>query len=231
MRRQIIDIPLDELLDVEKTFGKMVSLDPNAIPNQFSETFEETRRIAYQHYTISAIFESFPVLKTFKEGRTEGLILENGDALSLGEVSKVFSESFELGFLVASLNEHIEAVGQFKSSDNMLTELFLDAWSTALIGSGEKWLMEYIRKKVTDQGLHMTNSFGPGQGSIPLEMQRIILDNLQASQIGVSLNSHFMMEPKKTVTGIFGIQKSELTDLLKPCDLCKLSASCPTAYS
>lgn len=242
LRRQILNIPLNELEDVEKTFARMTSLDINDVPDQFLELFENTRHMAYRDYTISGVFQSFPIQGTFNGS----IMLANGSLLQVGTTSEIFADAFELGFLVASLKEHGEtspdnwtkslaagSSGTLVSEDNkqLLQDLFMDAWGTALIGSGEKWLTEFIRKKVIDLGLFMTNSFGPGQGDIPLEMQAILLEDLKASEIGVSLSPHFIMSPQKSVTGIFGIQKEELTDLLRPCDLCNLSGTCPTAYA
>ncbi len=164
---------------------------------------------------ISAIYQSFP-LDTSQDGVSPGSIrLAGGETFRLGELSELFAPAFELGFLVASLQEHSE-------ND--------DVYSTDMIVKAERWLVELIREKVHGQGFFMTNPFGPGQGSIPLEMQAPLLDILKAKEIDVSLADNYVMQPLKTVTGIFGIQNTPPLKNIRPCDVCKLSKTCPKAY-
>ena len=61
-------------------------------------------------------------------------------------------------------------------------------------------------------------------------MQTVIFNTLQPSQIGVTLSDMFMMHPKKSVSGMFGIQSID-ENRVRPCDLCERRETCPTAYA
>jgi cobalamin-dependent methionine synthase I len=60
--------------------------------------------------------------------------------------------------------------------------------------------------ELEDKGIYSTHSFSPGQNNIPMDMQTQIFQVLKPEEIGVTLNDKFMMHPKKSVSGIFGMQ-------------------------
>jgi hypothetical protein len=224
LKREIREIPVAEVNGIDQLFGRMMKIDMENIPAKFQKVFDQTREIAYRHFTMECLFESYEI-ESMDE---ESIRLENGIHLKSELLSEMFANSFELGFFVATLKGYDELDA---AEDNMLRKLFLDNWGTAFIECGDKWAMQSIAKNLEEKNLFITHSFSPGQNDIPIEMQTLIFDGLDPGSIGVTLSDKFMMHPKKTVSGIFGIQKEKDERSIRPCDLCERRDTCPTAYA
>lgn len=224
LNRQIVKIPISETKSIDELFGSMMKIDMENIPAKFRKTLGETRDIAYRQFTMQALFESFEIEK--KDERT--ILLKNGILLESELLADIFRHSHALGFIVASLTgyDEVDAV-----EEHMLRKLFLDNWATAFIERGDKWIMQTIAKDLEQKDLYITHSFSPGQNDIPIEMQTLIFQGISPEAIGVTLSDKFMMHPKKTVSGIFGIQREKDEKSVRPCDLCERRDTCPTAYA
>lgn len=117
-----------------------------------------------------------------------------------------------------------------EAEENMVSKLFLDSWGTAIVSYGSLALKRLVRKELQTQGLHSTFSFSPGQHNVPMEVQQAIFHLLQPEQIGVTLDDHYLMHPKKSVSGIFGIGAVRDEEGLRSCDFCRLRDNCASAY-
>ncbi|MGI6733322.1 MAG: hypothetical protein ACOX4J_04010 [Anaerovoracaceae bacterium] len=224
LKRQTVKIPVAEVSGIDELFGRMMNIDMENIPAKFQKPFNQTRELAYRHFTMECLFESYEI-----ESMDKGSIrLKNGILLESELLPDVFARSFELGFIVATLSGYDELDA---AEDNMLTKLFLDNWGTAFIECADKWAIQFIAKNLENQNLFVTHSFSPGQNNIPIEMQTLIFDTLDPGAIGVTLSDRFMMHPKKSVSGIFGIQREKDERSIRPCDLCERRDNCPTAYA
>ncbi|GAB1477318.1 hypothetical protein MASR2M70_21560 [Bacillota bacterium] len=223
LQRQVVEIPIHRVNGIDALFGRMMKMDPGNIPAKFTKVFNETRDIAYQRYTMQCIFESF----TIAEMNIEAIQLEEGLRLESALFTDVFRGSSALGFIVVALFGYDEID---ESEDNMLRKLFLDNWGTAFIECGDKWVMQSIAMDLEKDGLYITHAFSPGQNNIPIEMQAQVFQAIEPEAIGVTLNAQFMMHPKKTVSGIFGIGTEKSETRVRPCDLCEKRETCPTAY-
>ena len=224
LKRKIVKIPVAEVIGIDELFGRMMNIDMENIPAKFQKTFNQTRELAYRHFTMECLFESYEIESMDKES----IRLKNGIVLESELLPDIFGRSFELGLIVATLKGYDELDA---AEENMLNKLFLDNWGTAFIERADKWIMQSIAKNLEQDGLYVTNSFSPGQNSIHIEMQTLIFDALDPGGIGVTLSDKFMMHPKKSVSGIFGIQREKDERSIRPCDLCERRDACPTAYA
>ena len=224
LKRKIVKIPVAEVIGIDELFGRMMNIDMENIPAKFQKTFNQTRELAYRHFTMECLFESYEIESMDKES----IRLKNGIVLESELLPDIFGRSFELGFIVATLKGYDELDA---AEENMLNKLFLDNWGTAFIERADKRIMQSIAKNLEQDGLYVTNSFSPGQNNIPIEMQTLIFDALDPGVIGVTLSDKFMMHPKKSVSGIFGIQREKDERSIRPCDLCERRDACPTAYA
>jgi hypothetical protein len=224
IKRQIIEIPTDKLKGVDTMFGRMMNMDTENIPGKFKDGFHKTKDASHRNFRMKGIFESYKIKNI--EGDT--IYLENGVALRSEQMAQIFNKSFELVFIVSTLYGYEELD---EAEENMFLKLFLDSWGTAFIECGNNWLEQYIAMDLEDKGIYATHSFSPGQNSIPMEMQLQIFETLKPEEIGVTVNDKFMMHPKKSVSGIFGIQTEKIENRIRPCDLCEKRDTCPTAYA
>ncbi len=221
--RQVICIPSEKLNGMDRMFGSMMNLDIENMPAKFKNAFEKTRETSFQHFIMKGVYESYEVDSVDEER----IRLKNGIVLESKLMADIFRKSFELVFLVVTVYGYDELDA---AEDNMFLKLFLDNWGTAFIECANSWMEQSIAKELEDKGLYCTHSFSPGQNDIPMDMQAQIFQALKPEEIGVTLSSKFMMHPKKSVSGIFGIQTERDENGIRPCDLCEKKATCPNAY-
>lgn len=221
--KQIIEIPIGEVIGIEKLFGRTMKMDINDIPKKFKNNYCRSREDSYNNFTIKSIYESFEVVEFAKDK----IILENGILIENKIFSEVFCGSSELLFCVVGLKgyEYLEEV-----EDDMIYKLFLDSWGTAFVEKAYEWMKNEIASTLVKDKLYTTHSFSPGQNDIPIEMQRLIFEYLEPSRIGVTLNDSLMMYPKKTISGIIGISSCNSKDRMRPCDLCERKLTCNLSY-
>lgn len=63
----------------------------------------------------------------------------------------------------------------------------------------------HIRRLVREQGYAVTARFSPGYGDWRLDVQKSIADLCGAEAIGISVNDHYLLTPKKSVSAVVGL--------------------------
>lgn len=224
VKRQVIEIPADKLTGVDNMFGRMMNMDVERMPAKFSAAFDKTKEASYRNFHMKGLFESVEIERI----ENDSILLKNGINLKSKLFAEVFQQSFELVFAVTTLQGYEDLD---EAEENMLVKLFLDSWGTAFIECGNKWMEQYIARDLEERNIYATYSFSPGQNDIPMDMQAEIFQALNPEEIGVTLNDRYMMHPKKSVSGIFGIQTEKPENQIRPCDICERRDTCPTAYA
>jgi len=223
VKRQIVEIPIEKLSGMDRMFCSMMKLDQENMPAKFRSAFDKTKETSLQNFTMKGVYESFEV----EHNDGERIRLKNGITLESPLMAEIFQKSFELVFLVVTVYGYDELDA---AEENMYLKLFLDTWGTAFIECANDWTEMYIAKCLEEKGLYCTHSFSPGQNDIPMAMQAQVFQALDPEEIGVTLSDKFMMHPKKSVSGVFGIQTERDEKGIRPCDLCEKKATCPNAY-
>lgn len=224
VKRQVIDIPLDRLTGTDEMFCRMMNMELVQMPAKFQKAFDQTKDASMAAFRIRGVSESFEI----ENNDGHQILLKNGAVLESTLMAELFKQSFELVLMVVTVSGY-EALDEAES--NMFLKLFLDSWGTAFIECGNKWAEQSIAMDLENRQLYCTHSFSPGQNDIPIEMQAQLFQILKPEEIGVTINDRYMMHPKKSVSGIFGIQKEKIENRIRPCDLCEKKDTCPTAYA
>lgn len=223
IEKKIIDIPFVQCNEIDASFRRQMKLDTENIPSKFSSFFEKTQRDSFAQLTMRGIYESHDI----SEISDDQVKLKNGVVLESDMLARAFHRSSALVFYVIGASGY-EALDE--AEENMVSKLFLDSWGTAIVSYGSLALKRLVRKELYEHSLHSTFSFSPGQHNVPMDVQQVIFHLLQPEQIGVTLNNHFLMHPKKSVSGIFGIGAVKDEEGLRPCDFCSLRDNCASAY-
>jgi hypothetical protein len=223
-KRQIIEIPAENVPGIEKMFGQMLSMDVENIPPKYLKAFEATQALAREHFRMKAVYESYEL------DRIEGdsLILKNGVTVTSGVMAEAFRGAFELVFCVVTLYGYEELD---EAETNMFNKLFLDNWGTAYIECADSWLAKTLARELEEEGVYATHCFSPGQVDIPLETQTPLFEHLKPADIGVTINHRFMMHPKKTVSGIIGLKREKDENRIRACDICERRDTCPNVHT
>jgi Methionine synthase I, cobalamin-binding domain len=217
-------IPVGEIQGVEIMFGRQMKFDVSNVPGKFKPFFEKTRKDTFDSLKIKGIYESFPIAET-----TDDFVrLENGEIFESGMLAKAFRNSAELVVYVVSVSGYEELD---EAEENMVAKLFLDSWGTSVVECGSLFLKKRIGEELLGQNIYSTFSFSPGQHNIAMQLQTTVFRILEPEEIGVTLNDHYLMHPKKSVSGIFGIGPHKDEEGMRPCDFCSLRETCPSAYA
>ena len=82
-----------------------------------------------------------------------------------------------------------------------------------------------IAEKYSDY--NMTFRFSPGYGDYPIELQKIILQMLDApKKIGLCTNDNFLLTPTKSVTAVLGLSKNPIERKKRGCAICNMRETC-----
>ncbi|PKM85700.1 MAG: hypothetical protein CVU86_01285 [Firmicutes bacterium HGW-Firmicutes-11] len=223
MKRQIKHIPMEQVTGIEAMVGRMMKLDVVHLPLKFHKPFESTKEIAYQKFAMTSLVESFKIECI----DSEKIVLVNQHVIASECLAEMFRDAVMLGVSVVTLHGYEEVD---EAEDNMFRKLLLDSWGTAFVECGNQWMMEQIEQELLADSLYATYSFSPGQNDIPLIVQQTLFELLSPEEIGVTLSDKFMMHPKKSISGFFGIQTKPCENRVRPCDLCERRDTCPNAY-
>lgn len=85
---------------------------------------------------------------------------------------------------------------------------------------------DLIRREAARSGQKTAWRYSPGYGDWPVTQQAELVRLIGAEQIGVSVNSHSMLMPRKTVTAIIGLSACAQAPAPKRCSQCSLR-NCP----
>jgi|GEM_PF-1404546 len=221
--KTITEIPIELLKGMEERFGREMKMDPNQVPPKFKSYFDKTKQDSFEKLTVKAIYESFPVDQFFEEQ----IRLQNAHTLDSRMYVNMFSGAKEVVLYVVSVTGYEQLD---ESEKSMMGKLFLDSWGSSIVESASRWMHECIAERVRNADCFVTPSFSPGQHDVPMKVQSTIFECLSPEQIGTTLNSHFLMQPKKSVSGAFGIGGQECDHQRRPCDFCRIRKTCPSAY-
>ena len=88
-----------------------------------------------------------------------------------------------------------------------LSSVLLDAAATAAVEQAADAMEKNFAAKFSKDGYKMRWRFSPGYGDWDLTAQEKLFKISNAEQIGMSLSSAMMLEPRKSITAIIGLEK------------------------
>lgn len=101
----------------------------------------------------------------------------------------------------------------------------MDAMASAAIEDVCRLCDEEIKKQFPESFL--TWRFSPGYGDLPIELQGVFLDTLNAGrQVGLCCGSNNILIPRKSVTAVMGLSKKPLPQKRRGCACCNMADSC-----
>lgn len=128
-------------------------------------------------------------------------IVGNSIIKHLGDCEKVICMAVTVGAEIErEINKKFER-GEYLSS------VLLDAAATAAVEQAADLMEKNFAAKFSKDGYKMRWRFSPGYGDWNLTAQDKLFKISGAEKIGMSLTSALMLEPRKSVTAIIGLEK------------------------
>lgn len=102
-----------------------------------------------------------------------------------------------------------------------------NAASVSLIEAVSDRCQREIGTRFKGEGLHINGRFSPGYGDLPLSTQAPLLRLLRAEErLGITLTDGFLMLPRKSVTAVIGLFRTEKTGETRGCSVCGMREFC-----
>ena len=110
--------------------------------------------------------------------------------------------------MAVTVGEEIEreVTKKFERGD-YLASVLLDAAATAAVEQAADEMEKHFALTFARDGFKLRWRFSPGYGDWALTEQPKLFAAASAEQIGLSLSSAFMLEPRKSVTAIIGLER------------------------
>lgn len=102
----------------------------------------------------------------------------------------------------------------------MTRAVILDACASVGVEAICQEVQEELRALAAKEGQCITSRFSPGYGDFPLEIQGEFLRLLNGQKIGLTVTSHHLLIPRKSVTAIIGGGPQPMEQGDHPCDSC-----------
>jgi hypothetical protein len=191
-----------------------------AIMTLINRAIEEALQLAKP----KGIYGEFPVA----ELKEDSLVIEDGTCFSIGpRISSWWKGSKAVVTAVCTIGGDLEKrLAELSAKGEHTAGLNLDIAGSVALGSLGDQVHQYICRKASDKGVEMGPFVNPGYREWPLTDQKLIFNMMPAASIGVTLNEHCMMVPKKSVTFCSGAGVSEVQENFNRCKHCGL-AKCP----
>jgi hypothetical protein len=155
------------------------------------------------------------------EGGT--LTLEGGIKLKSARISKTLGKCDRITFFLATIGEQVDDVINTSMNKKKLSDAYIyDAIGSAAVEATVEDFQNRMDSKVKEKNQRTTFRFSPGYCDWKINEQKKVFSVLENDLINVDLNESYLMAPRKSVSGVFGIGSSEHVDKdeTNPCKLC-----------
>lgn len=152
---------------------------------------------------------SFIILK-ITQNNGKKVTFDNSDfVINSPQVSKMLKPAvYTVVFLVTIGPELEKKVKLWLDEDEITRAYILDAIGSETADAvADEVHYNLIETKAATDGLKVTPRFSPGYGDWDIKVQSKIIQLCQGKSIGVQVNKHSMMTPKKSVSAVFGLNK------------------------
>jgi hypothetical protein len=165
---------------------------------------------------------------TIKIQKIEGgtLTLEGGIKLKSAKISKTLGKCDRITFFLATIGEQVDDVIKTSMRKKKLSDAYIyDAIGSAAVEATVEDFQNKMDSKVKEKNQRTTLRFSPGYCDWKINEQKQVFSVLENDLIDVDLNESYLMAPRKSVSGVFGIGSSELVDKdeTNPCRLCGMN--------
>lgn len=192
-------IAFDELEHADEKACAMLGMDREQVMEEFDDVYEDTRATCAESFECRALYRGFAVASI--EG--DDICLEGGVTLHSPELASMLSRADEVVMYAVTCAGYEElANGQ---GVDPFDSMFFNAWGVGCSMAAHDWVKRAIAARAAEAGRFAGRGWAPGEGAVEPELQQVLFDALDPSQIGVQLVGGTRMHPVMTITGFMGL--------------------------
>ena len=139
-----------------------------------------------------------------------GIVLASGPVLESKKLASLLAGSSEVLLLAATGGpEIIEAIRENSGGGDLAKGVVFDAVASEMTDCALDWIAAFFENGLRREGRRLTSRrFSAGYADFALENQRLFYRELELSRIGVQITDSCFLNPEKSVTAVYGIEKS-----------------------
>ena len=123
--------------------------------------------------------------------------------------------------MCATVGSEVDKLIRISQISDMARAVVMDSLASVAVEQVCNAFDKIIAEKYSDY--NMTFRFSPGYGDYPIELQKIILQMLDApKKIGLCTNDNFLLTPTKSVTAVLGLSKNPIERKKRGCAICNM---------
>lgn len=127
--------------------------------------------------------------------------------------------------MCATVGSEVDKLIRISQISDMARAVVMDSLASVAVEQVCNAFDKIIAEKYSDY--NMTFRFSPGYGDYPIELQKIILQMLDApKKIGLCTNDNFLLTPTKSVTAVLGLSKNPIERKKRGCAICNMRDTC-----
>jgi cobalamin-dependent methionine synthase I len=136
--------------------------------------------------------------------------LEEGPELKSVKLSKTLKNCKEIICYVATLGDGVEGEVKRLMDDNHLAEAYiLDAMASVAADNMVTMFHQRMKDVYKNQSKQVTLCFSPGYCDWPITDQKKLFGIFNSNELEVELTDSCFMQPRKSISGVFGITPSD----------------------
>lgn len=211
-----LKIPKDEVL---RYLGYKAQTIDKSLDKLIDSTIEESKKLIEPKF----IYNKYRT-KVYEDGvYVEGtkLILTGKD------IKNHLKNSRESILMAVTVGNKIEQRIKLYEKIDLTKAIILDSCATTAVEEVCDKIEDIVKEDAEKKGLSITFRYSPGYGDLPLETQRDLIDTINAEKrIGLTVSSHYLLFPRKSVTAIIGFIPKIKEEKKRGCEVCKNYENC-----
>lgn len=153
------------------------------------------------------------------------VFLEKGPEFESSKLSRTLKNCKEIICYIATLGEGVEReIKQLMNGNRIAEAYILDAMASVAADNMVKMFHQHMKNNYENQGKQVTLCFSPGYCDWPITEQKKLFSVFDSDEIDVELTDSCFMQPRKSISGVFGITPKDLNPTehsYNPCLECK----------
>lgn len=177
------------------------------------ELFEQIRRVENKK-SIYQIYD----LNISKDGILRFGTIETNSI----ELHRNLRNCERIVLFAATLGTEVDRLQSRLSIIDMAKAVILQACATAVLEEYCDECQQNIADELQQQGYHLQSRFSPGYGDFLIDNQKNIVQMLDCSKrIGLTVTDGLMLSPKKSITAVIGLSKTNEECYGFGCEVCE----------
>lgn len=193
----------------------------SGISETASAYLDECEKRLLETITPKFLYRYFPLRRS-----GDGIEIEGGNlALEGKDISAHLEGCSGAILMAATIGSGADRLIRLLQIEDMAKAVIADAFASAAVEQVCEKGEELIRSEF--RGKYFTWRYSPGYGDFPLDIQKNLLDVLDAPRkIGLCTSDSRLLAPIKSVTAVMGLSDSPLPQKLRGCITCNMREVC-----